>query len=122
MPETASRARGAEFAEQRGSAEQAFEFGEDFFEAGAATLARLAESRDESFESGEVLLAEFGDEVGGNRFAGFGAVGGMNEAIGDAAHGGNDGNDVAAGEPRIGRWQRSGGRNRRRRRRCRRIS
>jgi hypothetical protein len=53
----------------------------------------------EGFERGEVLTAEIVDERGeGIVFALFGAVGGLDEAIGDAAHCGDDDHDGALRE------------------------
>ncbi len=89
-------ARG-KFAEHGGAAEEALKFGEDFADGGGGFFAG-GEVVAEGFEGGDVLSVKFGDERGDEAlFALLGFLGGGDEAVGDAGHGGDDGDDRALG-------------------------
>ena len=88
-------ARG-EFAEQRGAAEEAVEFVENFFQGGGDGSAMLW-IVDQGIERGEMLGAELSGQGEEILFAGFGLLGGLDQAIGDAGHRGDDDGDGALG-------------------------
>ena len=64
MPEMASSARGVSSRKQRGAAQQAVEFVEDFAGRPRRFGARACGSLHQGFERGGVLAAEFVDERG----------------------------------------------------------
>ena len=94
------RARG-ELAQQRGAAEEPFEFGQDFADGGGGLRAGGVVGG-EGFEGGDVLRVKIDDKRGDKvLFALLGALGGVDEAVGDAGHCGDDHDDGALGGGRF---------------------